>query len=203
MTCIRDNLDLIDVVIVGAGPAGLAAGLYTARAGLKTVLFGDPYQSQLAKAGIVENYLTYADPLQGQALSEKMIAHAAHWGTQLVDEEIRQIAHSDNLFDLCTSRGDMFCAYTVILALGTKYRKLGVAGEEEFYGKGVSYCTLCDGPLFKDLPIAIAGYGNEAAAAALRKSTITSSVELIATKARLDETENVRQFSNVRIQANY
>ena len=137
MTCIRDNQDLIDVAIVGAGPAGLAAALYTARAGLKTVVFGDPYQSQLAKAGIVENYLTVVEPMPGLQLVEKMIAHSAQWGAQMNDQAIRQIARDDNLFHLVAANGmDMFCAYTVILAMGTKYKKLGVKGEEEFYTKG-------------------------------------------------------------------
>ncbi|MEP7200420.1 MAG: FAD-dependent oxidoreductase [Chloroflexota bacterium] len=108
-----------------------------------------------------------------------------------------------------TARGDMFCAYLVVLAMGTKYKRLGVQGEEEFYAKGVSYCTLCDGPLYKGQPVAVVGYGNEAAAAALRMSTIASSVDLIATRARLgadalllerlDEAENITQFSNVKI----
>jgi hypothetical protein len=94
--------------------------------------------------------------------------------------------------------------------MGTKYKKLDVKGEEEFYAKGVSYCTLCDGPLYKGQPVAIVGYGNEAAAAALRMSTIASSVDVIATRARLgadvlllerlDEAENVAQFSNVKIE---
>ncbi len=88
MTCIRDNLDLIDVAIIGAGPAGLAA-LYTARTGLTTVVFGDPYQSQLAKAGVIENYLSIEKPTQGLELVEKMIAHVTHWGAQMGDHEIR------------------------------------------------------------------------------------------------------------------
>lgn len=211
MTCIRDNMDLIDVAIVGAGPAGLAAALYTTRAGLRTVIFGDPYQSQLAKAGVIENYLSYAEPLQGLELVEKMIAHATHWGAQLGDHEIRQIARDDNLFHLVAANGvDMFCAYAIVLALGTKYKKLGVKGEEEFYAKGVSYCTLCDGPLYKGMPVAILGFGNEAAAAALRMSSIASTVDLISThtrlgadvvlQERLDDTENVTQFNNVQIQ---
>lgn len=211
MTCIRDNLDLIDVAIVGAGPAGLAAALYTARAGLKTVVFGDPYQSQLAKAGIVENYLTFVEPLPGLALVEKMIAHSTHWGAQMSDLEIRQIARDDNVFHLVAANGvDMFCAYAVILAMGTKHKKLGVPGEEEFYAKGVSYCTLCDGPLYKGMPVAVVGFGNEAAAAALRMSTIASSVDLISTRARLgadaqlgtrlEEAENVTLFENVEIE---
>jgi len=211
MTCIRDNLDLIDVAIVGAGPAGLAAALYTARAGLKTVVFGDPYQSQLAKAGVIENYLTVAEPVQGLELVEKMIAHVTHWGAQMGDHEIRQIARDENLFHLVAANGvDMFCAYTIILAMGTKYKKLGVKGEEKFYTKGVSYCTLCDGPLYKGMPIAIVGFGNEAASAALRMSTIASTVDLISTHARLgantvlqerlDETENITQFTNVEVQ---
>ncbi len=104
----------------------------------------------------------------------------------------------------------MFCSYAVILAMGTKYKKLGVKGEEEFYAKGVSYCTLCDGPLYKGMPIAILGFGNDAAAAALRMSTIASAVDLISTRARLgadavlqarlDEAENITQFTNVEMQ---
>jgi thioredoxin reductase (NADPH) len=209
VTCIRDNLDLIDAAIVGAGPAGLAAALYAARAGLKTVVFGNPYQSQLAKAGIVENYLTYDEQLPGLALVEKMIAHATRWGAELQDEEIRQIARDEPLFHLTTSKADTFCAYTVILAMGTKYRQLGVRGENEFYGKGVSYCTVCDGPLYQGQPVAVVGFGNEAAAAALRLSTIASSVDLIAVRprlgadvilqARLDESANVPQFANVEV----
>ncbi len=210
MTCIRDDLDLIDVAIVGAGPAGLAAALYTARAGLKTVVFGDPYQSQLAKAGVIENYLTLGEPLQGLELVEKMIAHVTHWGAQLSDVEIRQIARDDNVFHLATANGvDLFCAYAVVLAMGTKFKKLGVKGEEEFYAKGVSYCTLCDGPLYKGMPVAVVGFGNEAAAAALRMSTIASSVDLISTHARLgagallqerlEEAGNVTAFNNVEI----
>jgi thioredoxin reductase (NADPH) len=209
VTCIRDNLDLIDVAIVGAGPAGLAAAMYTARAGLKTVVFGDPYQSQLAKAGIIENYLTYAEPLQGLQLIEKMIGHATHSGAEIHDEEIRQVGRDEPLIHLTTATDDTFCAYSVILAMGTKYRKLGVRGEDEFYAKGVSYCTLCDGPLYHGQPVAVVGFGNEAAAAALRLSTLASSVDLIAVRPRLgadailqerlDEAANVAQFTNVEV----
>ena len=124
MTCIRDSLDLIDVAIIGSGPAGLAAALYTGRAGLKTVIFGDPYQSQLAKAGIIENFLTYSEPLQGLELIEKMITHATQWGVKLYDEEIRQIIRNGDIFNLVTASGDMFCVYSVILAMGTKYKRL-------------------------------------------------------------------------------
>ncbi len=209
MTCIRDNLDLIDVAIIGAGPAGLGAALYTARAGLKTVVFGDPYRSQLAKAGVIENYLTYAEPVQGLELVEKMVAHTTRWGAETHDEEIRQIARDEPLFHLTTAQGDTFCAYSVLLATGTKYRRLGVKGEEEFYGKGVSYCTLCDGQLYKDQPVAIVGFGNEAAVAALRLSTIARRVDLIAVRPRLgadallqerlDEAANIAQFANVEV----
>lgn len=203
------NQDIVDVAIVGAGPAGLGAGLYTARAGLKTIVFGDPYQSQLAKAGVVENYLTY-ERLQGVELVEKMVEHATHWGADLRDQEIRQIVHDGKVFQLQTEQAEAVCAYTVILAMGTKYRKLGAEGEEEFYTRGVSYCTLCDGPLYRGKPVAIVGFGNEAASAALRMSTIADSVALIATKPRLgaeevlldrlNEAENLKLYQNARVE---
>jgi thioredoxin reductase (NADPH) len=204
----HENLDWIDVAIAGAGPAGLGSGLYTARGGLKTSIFGDPYQSQLAKAGLIENYLTYIEPVQGLELIEKMVAHVAHWGAQLCDEEIRRVAPVENGFALTLHTGSVVYTHALILAMGTKYKTLGIPGEEAFYAKGVTYCTLCDGPLYRGQPVAVIGDGNEAAAAALRLSAIASTVDLVIRpqptadailQARLDETENIRQFPNTEV----
>lgn len=182
-TCSPDEKN--DIAIIGVGPAGLAAALYCARAGLKTIIYGDPYSSQLAKAGIVENYLTVKST-SGIELIESMVSHASEVGANLVDKQIKQITRDSNgIYSLFDGDGESACAYAVILATGTKHKKLGAKGEEEFTNKGVGYCTICDGPLYKDQPIVIAGFGDEAVQAALRMTSIASKVSLISTKARL------------------
>lgn len=176
---------IVDVAIVGAGPGGLAAALYTARAGLDTLVFGDPYKGQLARAGIIENYLTWVEPVQGIELVEKMVQHVERWGAHFDEREIRQIVRLDSCFQLITADAEAICAYTVIIATGTQYRKLGVEGEDQYYTKGVGYCTICDGPLYKGQPVAVVGHGNEAALAALRMSELASEVYLVGSRARL------------------
>jgi thioredoxin reductase (NADPH) len=174
-----------DVAIIGAGPAGLAAGMYAARAGLRTIIYGDAYSSQLARADVVENFLTIQNG-KGLEIIEKMVNHATSVGAKLVDKQIKQITFSDNgVFSMFDDEGNSDCAYAVILATGTKHKKLGVKGEEEYYAKGVGYCTICDGPLYKDQPVAIIGFGDEAVQAALRMTSIASEVYMVSTKARL------------------
>ncbi len=206
--------NIIDVAIVGAGPAGLSAALYCARGGLRTVIFGDPYESQLAKAGVVENFLTWRKPgTQGLEISEAMLMHALDWEAVLVEKEIRKITkekrHGKDVFKLVDVAGDETHAYTVILCSGTKYRKLGVRGEDDYYAKGVGYCTICEGPLFKEQAVAIVGFGDEAIQAALRMATIASSLSFLSTKPKfgkadvelirqLKDTENITIYENVR-----
>ncbi|MCE7735998.1 MAG: FAD-dependent oxidoreductase [Candidatus Heimdallarchaeota archaeon] len=203
-TCSPDEKN--DIAIIGAGPAGLAAALYCARAGLKTIVYGDPYSSQLAKAGVIENYLSVKST-SGIELIESMVSHATEVGANLVDKQIKQITRDSNgIYSLFDGDGESDCAYAVILASGTKHKKLGAKGEEEFTNKGVGYCTICDGPLYKDQPIAIVGFGDEAVQAALRMTSIASKVSLISTKARLgadsslvdelDSNPNVDLFEN-------
>ena len=203
------DIEIADVIIIGAGPAGLSAGLYCARAGLKTVIFGDPYSSQLARAGTVENFLTWTKPTTGIQIIEKMLEHATEWGAILVEKMIKQVVRDEkNLFHVYDSEGVDTCAYAVIIASGTKHKKLGVKGEEEYYAKGVGYCTICDGPLYKGEPIAIVGFGDEAAQAALRMATIASEVHLLVNKPRLgsdpqllkeiENTENLFLYEGIK-----
>ena len=201
-TCSKDTI--IDIAIIGAGPAGLSAALYGARSGLKTVIYGDPYESQLAKAGIVENFITWTDGPTGITLIEKMIEHATSFGADLRERKIKQIIKNPiGGFQIFDDQGDSICAHTVILTTGTKHRKLGAKGEEEYLAKGVGYCTICDGALYKNKPVAIVGFGEEAAIAALRMATMASSVNLVVTKSRIGTDpsliEQLESFDNVTI----
>lgn len=187
---------LIDLAIVGAGPGGLTAGLYGARAGLHTVVYGDPYEGQLARAGTVENFPTQTGSPTGLSIIEKMVQHAGEFDYELIEKKVKQISRNlhdgHNIFTLTMENGDCTCAYSVILATGTKHKKLGVKGEEEYYAKGVSYCTICDGPLYKDLPVAIVGFGDEAIMAALRMTNIASQVYFVASKPKIGGDPNLR-----------
>ncbi|MFX1535384.1 MAG: FAD-dependent oxidoreductase [Promethearchaeota archaeon] len=187
--------DLVDVAIIGAGPAGLSAALYTSRAGLKTALFGDPYSSQLARAEIVENFITWTKPSSGLEILEKMITHATQWGAILVEKEIRHLIADGGIFVLSDEEGKRTCAYSILIASGTKHKQLGIKGEKEYIAKGIHYCTICDGPIYKNKPVAIVGVGTEALKAALRMSSIASSVTLLLTqKSSKEDSELIQEL---------
>ena len=182
--CIKKSI--FDLCVVGAGPAGLSASLYGARAGLSVVLFGDAYAGQLARAGIVENFISWPGSPTGLSIIEKMVEQVTSQNVDFRETEIRQIVSTgERLFSIVDNSGNSICSKTVILASGSKHKKLGVKGEEEYYAKGVGYCTICDGPLYKDKPVAIFGFGNSAAQAALRMASLASQVFLLATKPKL------------------
>lgn len=203
--------DIVDVAVIGAGPAGLTAGMYTTRAGLKTVVFGDPYAGQLARANPVENFITWTGSPSGLEIIESMISHGEEYGTIFVDKQIKQIIKDENgHFQLIDDQGNSTCAFTVILTSGTKHKKLGITGEEEYYAKGVGYCTICDGPLYKDQKVAIVGFGNEMLQAALRMASVASELYVFGSKTKiggdpellkeLENSENVTLIEGIRPQ---
>ncbi|MFX1519613.1 MAG: NAD(P)/FAD-dependent oxidoreductase [Promethearchaeota archaeon] len=202
--------DVYDVVILGAGPAGLTAGIYTARAHLKTLIIGVHYDSQLAKAGHVENYPGFPDGIQGLELSELKYTHAKRWGCEIIHTIAKKLERMETgLFKVTTADERQFTTYSLILATGAYYRKLNVPGEEKLYLKGVSYCTICDGALFGGRATVVAGYGNGAAKGALYLSGLGSSVTILCTKEalkaeqtyikRIEESKNIKIFYNVTI----
>ena len=203
-----NEFELVDIAIIGAGPAGLSAGLYAGRSGLNTVIFGDPYKGQLAKAGAVENFLTWSEPgFTGIQIVEKMVQHVEQNNVKIIEKDIKQIVREQNgVFQIFDSNGNNTCATSVIVATGAYHRRLGIPGEEELYAKGVGYCTICDGPLYKGKNVAIVGFGDEAAQAALRMATIASKVVVLATNPRisgdLSLLEQIQQFSNIELYEN-
>ncbi len=151
-----------DVMIIGGGGAGLTAALYASRANLSTILFEKLVPGgQIASTDLVENYPGFTEGVLGPEIAQKMEAQAARYGTLILNEEVTKLSRRNNIFEAVSS-SDAFLTRSVILAMGASYRMLGVPGEKEFTGKGVSYCATCDGAFFKNKKIVVVGGGDSA-----------------------------------------
>jgi thioredoxin reductase (NADPH) len=175
---------LHDVVIVGAGPAGLTAAMYCARGGKKTLVLGNIYSSQASMGGLYENYPGFPEGIQGIELSEKMLAQAQKFGAENQTEQVEKIVNLGDFFRVKTENWQ-YEAKAVILAMGAGHRQIGVPGEKELTTRGVSYCVHCDGALFRDKAVAVVGYGNGAARAILYLANIVSKVHLLSAREKL------------------
>jgi thioredoxin reductase (NADPH) len=157
-----------DLIIMGAGPAGLTAGLYTSRFGLKTlILDAQTAGGKAAEALLIENYPGFPDGISGKELIKRMENQASKFGAEIrLLEEIIDLNFDGELKTITTRKGASH-SLALIIATGTQRKKLRVPGETEFLGRGVSYCSTCDGPFFKGLKVAVVGHGEEAIADAL------------------------------------
>ncbi|HRY52730.1 MAG TPA: FAD-dependent oxidoreductase [Candidatus Portnoybacteria bacterium] len=151
---------LYDLIIIGAGPAGLSAAIYAVRKKIKTLVLTDSFGGQIVDAPMVENYLGLPE-ISGLDLIEKFRAHAKKFALEIKENcEIQKISPmSNDLFEIETDLGS-FSAKAIIVTSGKKYRELDVPGAKEFDGKGISYCATCDAPLFKNKNVAVIGAGD-------------------------------------------
>jgi thioredoxin reductase (NADPH) len=151
------------VVIIGSGPAGLAAALYAARANLAPlVVRGEQWGGLIATTSEVENYPGFAQPIGGFDLSQQMEVQAERFGAQFLDDLITAVSFEKRPFQLSTESSGAITADTVIIATGAAPRKLGVPGEEALANRGVSYCATCDGAYFRGKRVVVVGGGNSA-----------------------------------------
>ena len=173
----EDNDTEFDVAIIGAGPAGLTAAIYAARYGLKTVFFEtvDP-TSQLALTPTIENYPGFEGP--GYKLLEKMKEQALKFGASHKLENVEKVVRGGDRFSIITDSAT-YRAKAVIIATGGKHAELGVPGEKEFIGRGVSYCATCDGNFFRGKRVLVVGGGNTAVTEAIYLKEIGCDVTLI------------------------
>jgi thioredoxin reductase (NADPH) len=156
-----------DVVIIGGGPAGLTAGLYTSRARLTTLLIESAlFGGQMTTTELVENYPGFPQGITGGELSSMMEEQAKRFGMETANEDVIEVKLGGERKSIQTTRSTYLCD-AVIVCTGAEYRKLGVQGESEFRGKGVSYCATCDGAFFKDSGIVVVGGGDSALTEAL------------------------------------
>jgi thioredoxin reductase (NADPH) len=191
-----------DIVIVGGGPGGITAGLYGARANRKVVMI-EKYMpgGQIANTEEVEDYPGF-DRISGAELAMKMSEHAQKFGLEVVSDEVLEVYTDGADRMVSTASSDLYRARAVILATGGSPNKLNVPGEEEFSGKGVSYCAICDGAFFKDEIIAVVGGGDAAVEEAIFLTKFGSKVIVIhrRDKLRAQKIIQERAFKNPKIE---
>ncbi len=169
-----------EVLIVGSGPAGLTAGIYTARAALSTlILAGAQPGGQMTITNEVENYPGFENPISGPELMESMRTQAMNCGARIEFNTVLAVKKSVRGFQLDLEKGDPVHARSVILATGAKAKWLGLESEEEFLGRGVSACATCDGPFFRNQTVFVVGGGNTAVEEAIHLASLCEHVILV------------------------
>ena len=158
--------DLRDVIIVGSGPAGYTAAIYLGRAGFKPLVIAGALTpgGQLVNTTEVENFPGFPDGIIGPELMDNMQRQAEKFGAEIVWDDVVSVSNNDatGVKTVSVDQGDVFETHALIIATGSEYRKLGIPGEAEYSGKGVSYCATCDGFFFRDKPIIVVGGGDSA-----------------------------------------
>jgi len=177
------------VIIIGAGPAGLSAGVYCARKMLDTLVISTNVGGQAAWSWEVENYLGY-QLITGVELVERFREHLENFRVQLLESRtVLSLSLVGDRFRVTTDKGEEYFSRAVIAASGKVPRKLGVPGEEEFRGRGVAYCATCDAPIFRGKRVAVIGGGNSALDAALQLAQIAERVHVLTIDPFLDGDE--------------
>lgn len=165
---------LYDIIIIGGGCAGLTASIYAARAGKEVLVFeSDAVGGQISTSPKVENFPSIKQ-ISGAEFSDNLLAQATSFGAKLIAEKVAEIKDGETK-TVITSGGEYECK-RLIIATGVKHRKLGVDGEEDYEGKGVSYCAVCDGMFFRDADVAVIGGGDSAVITSLYLSNICKKV---------------------------
>ncbi len=194
-------MELYDIAIIGSGPAGLSAAVYALRAELKTVVFERDSMSggQVLNTDEVDNYLGLPG-INGFDLGTKFREHAEQTGMQTISAQVMRIEEQEGIWTVVTDEGE-YKTKTVLLATGTRHRKLEIPGEERLSGKGVSYCATCDGAFFRNKEVAVIGGGDVAVEDALYLSRLCKKVYVVHRREefraapslvrRMKETENI------------
>ncbi|WP_027459354.1 thioredoxin-disulfide reductase [Deinococcus murrayi] len=194
-----------DVVIIGGGPAGLTAAIYTGRGGLSTLVLekGLP-GGQIAQTEEVENYPGFPEPISGMELAQRMVQQAEKFGARIEMEEVEAVEHSEHACDYpftVRGYGGTYRARSVILATGANPRRLNIPGEEHFWGKGVSTCATCDGFFYRGKKVVVVGGGDAAVEEGLFLTKFAEEVTLIHRRdtLRANKVAQARAFANPKM----
>lgn len=170
---------MYDVIIIGGGPAGFTAALYSARAKLNTLLIEKKFSGgQMATTGMMENYPGFEEPISGPELANRMENQAKRFGVKVVNEDVIDLA-LNTVVKTIKTKSNLYQAKAVILCMGAYPKELGLPGEGKYKNAGVSYCATCDGAFFQDRCVAVIGGGDTAAEDALYLSRFCSKVYVI------------------------
>ena len=190
-----------DVIIIGGGPAGLTAGIYTGRAQLSTLILekGLP-GGQIAQTEEVENYPGFDEAVSGPELSQRMVRQAEKFGAKILMEEVQGLEHQGDTF-IVTGYDGRYLAPAVIIATGATPRRLGVPGEDEFYGRGVSTCATCDGFFYRGRNVVVVGGGDAAVEEGLFLTKFADQVTVIHRRSELRANKEAqrRAFANPKM----
>ena len=182
-----------DVIIIGGGPAGLSAGIYTARTRLKTLLIEKGMiGGKMAEAELIDNYPGFPEGISGLKLAELMHQQAVKYDLETLYATVASVTVRDGTKLVKTDQGD-FTASSVIITGGSERQRLNVPGEKKLTGRGVSYCANCDAPFFQDQPVAVVGGGNVAISEALHLTKFTSKISVIHRRDQLRATEALQE----------
>jgi alkyl hydroperoxide reductase subunit F len=168
-----------DLIVIGAGPAGMTAAVFAARKGLKTLIVSKDIGGQVNWTTDIENYMGFQE-IDGPALMDKFETQVKELRLEEKLAEIRSLHKNDDIFTIQTANSEELFARSVIIASGKRPKTLNIPGEIEFRNKGVSYCATCDGPLFRNLPVAVVGGGNSAVKSILELQHYTQDLFWIA-----------------------
>ena len=192
---------MYDVIVIGAGPAGLSAALYAGRARLKTLVVEKKKEGgQIALTSEVENYPGCVEGESGPTLIDRMYNQAKHFGAEFVYDEIESVDLQVSIKQL-NGKKDVYKSKAVIVATGASSRPIGCPGEKEFIGKGVSYCATCDGSFFEDFDIYVVGGGDTAVEEAMYLTKFGRSVTIIHRRDELRAAKSIQDkaFKNPKI----
>jgi len=177
---------MYDVIIIGKGPAGLSAALYTVRAKLSTLVIGKN-DSALRKAGKIENYFGFSNPISGEYLLEEGEKQARRLGTEILDEEVIAINKKD-FFEVTTANG-RFKGKALLLATGQPQKKINIENLADFEGKGISYCSTCDGFFYNNLKVGVLGFKDFAIHEAVELEAYTGHITIFTNGKELEVSE--------------
>jgi thioredoxin reductase (NADPH) len=198
--------NVYDIVIIGGGPAGMTAGLYACRAGMKTLLVEKALcGGQVLITDRIENFPGFPEGIRGPNLAEWMLKQAEHFGLRVETEEVKDVIlrkSETESFQVKLNDGRAISTASIIVATGAKWNALGIPGEKELTGRGVSYCATCDGPLFKGKDVVVVGGGDTAIEDALFLTKFAGKVTIVHRRDRLRATKILqeRAFANKKIE---
>jgi len=192
-----------EVIIIGGGPAGMTAGLYTTRSRLRTLLIETGLLGgQITTTELIENYPGFPEGINGSELSLLMEQQVKRFGLEIINQEVLEVRLEEDRKVVRTHVSDYY-SETVIISSGTEYRKLGIPGEDTFIGKGVSFCATCDGAFFKDSRIVVVGGGDSALTEALFLTKFAKEVTIIHRRDALRATKIYQERAQAHPKINF